>query len=91
MTQFVGWPGLIHRIAQTILALLIALDVVTQVILFAPVYLVWGVPLNPRWTISGRAGWLSARGWPYLARLIDDLPVFGEGHCERAFRHERGI
>lgn len=82
---------MLYRLAQSTVGILLALDMLAQSILWFLPSVLFGVQANPRWTISGRAGWLAAHGFPWLADLIDDMPWFGAGHCARSYAFDAEI
>lgn len=78
------------RLAQCLLVLLIALDIVAQAIIKAPVWVLFKrAKPSTRETISATFGQWAATGSPvgkWLAEQVDD--VFGQGHCANAYAGE---
>ena len=80
-----------RRFLQAIVAGLMCLDMTAQWIIFCVPFVLFGYPMQARWTISGQSGKLAINGFPYLANLIDDMPWFGKGHCARAYQTDQEI
>lgn len=84
---------MIKRLGQAVLVVLIALDILVQALVKAPVWVLFArAKPSPRETISATLGWGEAKGYIWatvLAGLVDD--VFGQGHCRGAYLREQAF
>lgn len=89
---------MIRRLGESLVALLRAIDIVACTLWLAPLYVV-GLADRPsgRQMISSYIGWAEANGhrWAVVAGWLIDRAALAlgdrPGHCDRAYRHYRGL